>query len=236
MTNITRTFKIRTMKIYYLHNGTEQQGPFDIDELKSKKITENTPIWYEGLSKWAIAGEIPELKEIFSPVTPPPFNVSKNVDEKVIKQEKKPLGRTLLTVLGIIVLGLIAILVTKLLQSQTRVEQNQTLIQNTESTKTEIRNNIANYVTAERSGFKYSELGGISELSITVKNRTAFMMDNVKVKISYIKANGGVWMDQYVDFPYLNANSEQTLPAPNSQRGVSVEYEIVSIKSTALGL
>ena len=27
------------MKKYYLHNGTDQQGPFDIEDLKTKNIT-----------------------------------------------------------------------------------------------------------------------------------------------------------------------------------------------------
>lgn len=36
------------MKKYYLHDGTEQFGPFDLDELKTKNINCQTPNWYDG--------------------------------------------------------------------------------------------------------------------------------------------------------------------------------------------
>ncbi len=64
------------MKKYYLHNGSEQQGPFDIENLKSKNITKDTPIWFEGLSEWTTAGKIAELSVLFANATPPPFNAS----------------------------------------------------------------------------------------------------------------------------------------------------------------
>ncbi|MBN9293130.1 MAG: DUF4339 domain-containing protein [Flavobacteriia bacterium] len=62
------------MKKYYTHNGTEQQGPFDIEILKEKRINKDTPIWCEGLSDWTTAEKIDELKELFKITTPPPFN------------------------------------------------------------------------------------------------------------------------------------------------------------------
>jgi len=63
------------MKKFYLHNGNEQQGPFDFDDLKAKGIAKETPIWHEGLKEWTIAEKIDELKSIFKSVAPPPFNV-----------------------------------------------------------------------------------------------------------------------------------------------------------------
>ena len=60
------------MKKYYLHNGTESSGPFDIEELKAKKITKASPVWFEGMLHWKTAGEIPELNQLFT-VNPPPF-------------------------------------------------------------------------------------------------------------------------------------------------------------------
>jgi len=58
------------MKKYFLHNGTESSGPFDIDELKSMKITQNTPVWFEGMEKWSTAGKIEELKSVFAVIPP----------------------------------------------------------------------------------------------------------------------------------------------------------------------
>jgi len=53
------------MKEYFFHNGTEQIGPLRLDELKLKKITKDSPVWYEGLSEWTTAGELEELKTLF---------------------------------------------------------------------------------------------------------------------------------------------------------------------------
>jgi hypothetical protein len=62
------------MKKFYLHNGTDQQGPFDFEELKEKNISKETPIWFEGLPDWTIAEKIEELNSLFKTATPPPFN------------------------------------------------------------------------------------------------------------------------------------------------------------------
>ncbi len=58
------------MKKYFFNDGTAQQGPFDLEELKSKNITAETPVWYEGLPEWTTAGKLEELNEMFSPVLP----------------------------------------------------------------------------------------------------------------------------------------------------------------------
>lgn len=61
------------MKKYYIHNGKEQQGPFDIEDLKTKSITKDTSIWYDGLLDWTTADKIEELKDLLRSQTPPPF-------------------------------------------------------------------------------------------------------------------------------------------------------------------
>ncbi|MFV5689508.1 DUF4339 domain-containing protein [Flavobacterium sp. ZT3R25] len=76
------------MKTYYIHNGTENSGPFFLDELKAKKITKTTLIWFEGMDEWKYAADIPELKNILS-VIPPPLNripLLPEEDEKVVSQ------------------------------------------------------------------------------------------------------------------------------------------------------
>jgi hypothetical protein len=66
------------MKKFFLHNGSEQEGPFDLDDLKSKVISKDTPIWHEGLNDWTTIDKIDELKDIIRTSTPPPF-VSKQL-------------------------------------------------------------------------------------------------------------------------------------------------------------
>ena len=62
------------MTQYYIHDGHQEQGPFDIEQLKSQTLKKDTPIWYEGLESWTTVGEIEELKQLFATKpTPPPL-------------------------------------------------------------------------------------------------------------------------------------------------------------------
>jgi hypothetical protein len=82
------------MKKYYLHNGTESSGPFDIEELKAKNITKASPVWFEGMLHWKTAGEIPELNHLFT-VNPPPFPLFET-PEPAPKVETKKEARKIL--------------------------------------------------------------------------------------------------------------------------------------------
>jgi hypothetical protein len=79
------------MKIYYLHDGANQSGPFNLQELQEKQINKDTPIWYEGLDEWTNAGEIAELKEIIK-TTPPP--IAKKVIPPPVVETVRPLENT----------------------------------------------------------------------------------------------------------------------------------------------
>ena len=62
------------MTQYYFHDGQQEQGPFNIEQLKSQTLKKDTPIWYEGLESWTNVGEVEELKPLFaSKPTPPPL-------------------------------------------------------------------------------------------------------------------------------------------------------------------
>lgn len=76
------------MKKYYLHDGTNQQGPFDLEELRARRISRETPVWYEGLADWTIAGNIPELSVLFAVATPQPFVASAPASTKGPEQQR----------------------------------------------------------------------------------------------------------------------------------------------------
>lgn len=56
---------------YYIHDGMGQQGPFTLEELIGKKISQATPVWYDGLGHWTSAAQLEELKPLFAAVSPP---------------------------------------------------------------------------------------------------------------------------------------------------------------------
>ncbi|HHW80994.1 MAG TPA: DUF4339 domain-containing protein [Bacteroidales bacterium] len=68
------------MKKYFYSDGTNKFGPFSIDELREKNITEETLIWFQGLSEWLPARNFSELNDIFAPSPPPITRSSSSTD------------------------------------------------------------------------------------------------------------------------------------------------------------
>lgn len=141
------------MKTFFLFIDDEQQGPFNLEELKTKKITRTTKVWFEGLEDWKNAEEIEELKSLFVLVPPPiktlptPPPIKKALPEIEDEEEDKILGvrkKTFFISVGILVLLLS--LTFKMMQSfqkdkierenkETEIYNEQLKIQNEEIAK-----------------------------------------------------------------------------------------------------
>jgi hypothetical protein len=52
------------MKMFYLVDGNKYEGPFDFEELRYRKITSNTPIWFQGIKRWTEAGKIEIMRAL----------------------------------------------------------------------------------------------------------------------------------------------------------------------------
>ncbi|MEO8862633.1 MAG: DUF4339 domain-containing protein [Ginsengibacter sp.] len=62
------------MRQYFIYEGQLKNGPFNFEQLKSKSLSKETPVWYEGMQDWIVAGKLNELKEYFiQKATPPPL-------------------------------------------------------------------------------------------------------------------------------------------------------------------
>ena len=61
---------------YYVYINGGQQGPFDINTLKtlvaSKVLTPDTLVWKQGMAQWGKACEQTDLQQLFMSNTPPP--------------------------------------------------------------------------------------------------------------------------------------------------------------------
>lgn len=109
------------MKKYFIHNGVEQEGPFDINELRSKKINSQTLIWHEGLSDWTTANNIEEIKEILN--SPPPFRNIHKDDKQSDNNSKKGSKKIILTIfisIFIIAIAVVSIVVINLLNDDNK--------------------------------------------------------------------------------------------------------------------
>lgn len=137
----------------------------------------------------------------------------------------------------VIVLGVMAAVVRQDESTANDKPDKETAVTGGEATdKKQIRKNIKMYVYAGSNEYDRKGLGGISNLEISVNNASDYPIDKVRVKIMYIKANGGVHEVKYEDFHSLKPNSKATHKIPDTKRGTSVKYEIATIKSKALGL
>jgi len=54
------------MKKYFFFDGTNQHGPFTLEELRAYNITPQTSVWFDSIPQWKPAGEIPELQVLFN--------------------------------------------------------------------------------------------------------------------------------------------------------------------------
>jgi len=63
-----------------------------------------------------------------------------------------------------------------------------------------------------------------------------YLIDQVKVRVIYLKENGDVWNSRNIDLSLTNPQTNSTIKVPDTERGVSVETNIISIKSSELGL
>lgn len=77
------------MKKYFYTDGTNNFGPFTLEELHEKKITRETKVWFQELGEWKPAGEVPELTDIFK-FTPPPINKANYKTMENINNQKPP--------------------------------------------------------------------------------------------------------------------------------------------------
>ena len=79
------------MKTYYYEYNGHQIGSVTFEELQAKKIEPTTLVWYEGLTEWTEAKNIPELKGMFAAM-PPPINKP----PILVRQENNtlPIGKT----------------------------------------------------------------------------------------------------------------------------------------------
>lgn len=143
------------MKKYFLHREGEQLGPFSLEELKDLNIQKDTPIWFEGISDWTSASEIPEIKEhLFSTVppafkqAPPKYQAAFSSDNS--NQTSAPRkGKALLLVGVVLTLAIIAFFVYK---NQSSAANERT---STEELKEDLgekeRNNPTEYLIGETS-------------------------------------------------------------------------------------
>jgi hypothetical protein len=102
--------------------------------------------------------------------------------------------------------------------------------------KDALKNSIANLVFISHNGYNVGAFGGISDLQITVSNRSAYPLDLVVVEVQYIQANKKVYKKENLYFRGIGAGAALMQQAPASSRGIKVQYKVTLVNSKELGL
>jgi hypothetical protein len=74
-------------------------------------------------------------------------------------------------------------------------------------------------------------LGGIKDLEITVQNFSDHLLDEVTVKVDYLKPKGEIINSEMVVISDIKAGESKTIEVPPSSRGVKIKYAITDIIS-----
>lgn len=135
---------------------------------------------------------------------------------------------------------------TATVSTQTSPKEEPVNITNTETEKNVspldetaaavVRQQLHRQVSVAAGTYKTGILGGISNLNLTVTNSSHYPLDEVAVEVKYLGPEKRVVKTQTVLFNDIAAGEQKTQEAPRSNRGVSIDYAIITIYSRALGL
>jgi hypothetical protein len=102
--------------------------------------------------------------------------------------------------------------------------------------KDAIKSNIANLLSVGSNTYTVGTFGGISDLQLTVSNRSIYPIDLVVVEVQYVQANKKTFKTENMYFRGIAPGAALMQEAPKSTRGIKVQYKITLINSKELGL
>jgi hypothetical protein len=196
---------------YFLHNGSENIGPFDIEELKQKNITRDTPVWCEGMEDWKEAGTVEELKVLFASVPPP---IKKNTAENkkqettiIIKKQSSIYKIFKITGIVFLILLLLSLVVNILVSkksSSSTYEESVMTIQEIEAASP------LNYLQAAGT-YNNNFFGDKVKINGVITNSaTVTTYKDVTVRVNfYSKTNTLIGTEDYTLYEFYPPNSKQ---------------------------
>jgi len=241
------------MKKYYVHDGMNETGPFEYEELRLQKINETTPIWFEELIDWTPAGEIQELSSLFIR-RPPKFENNKILPELnnepdilVSNNSKYQYSKKIWTLVIVLATALIGFLLFKIdaknneisitqdqlkdqINKEAKIEADKQAIINASTKKNiEYRNNWQKYISIEIENYKVLALGGIEKITLKATNNSEFPIDVIIADLYYWKDNGEIYKVEEVSFTDIANNDISYINAASSPRGTKLSIEIKKI-------
>ena len=109
------------MKHYFVIENDQQAGPFTFEDLKSRMLKKTTLVWTEGMTEWATADTIDELKDLLiaepppPPARPGPPPYKPPQSQPVASQQSFSLDKDLLSGSGGMIIGTVCVILFSLL-------------------------------------------------------------------------------------------------------------------------
>ncbi len=95
------------------------------------------------------------------------------------------------------------------------------------------RNNWTNYISLSTDATIHPDADGIKNLTLSVRNQTDKLVDEVKVKVDYITSSGKTYKSETVTLNNISPNSALTVAAPDSDKGICIKMQIESIRAVS---
>jgi hypothetical protein len=99
-----------------------------------------------------------------------------------------------------------------------------------------IRNSLVNLVSISTNKYNVGTFGGISDLQLTVSNKSVHPLDLVIVEVRYLQANKKIFKTENIYYHNINPGESLMQEAPKSPRGIKIETRITVINSREPGL
>lgn len=225
------------MKKYYLHNGTDQDGPFYISQLKKKGITRETEVWYEGLSDWTKADQIDELKVLFTQSPPQIPSIEPKETEQINQVDTTPekgfLAKNLLK-FGLIAIGILAVLAYFFIFKTNTPEPIPSNYQEPKMTIEETENANPKQFLSVQGKLNESFLGNKFKVKGIITNKASITdYKDIIIRIKYYsKTKSVIGSEDYTIYEVFPAKQEKSfkLDAKKYNDVESIELNIIGAK------
>lgn len=225
------------MKIYYLHDGNENKGPFTFEELKSKNITRTTPVWCAGMEDWKTAAEVDDLKSLLATVPPPikpfmTFPSNEEVQKKIKNHNILGLSRSnFFLACGVLVLVIVLLITNNLQenrknsfeQKNNQTEKNNEQYQLQQKEIQEQKKRIAEQESLELERAAKEEKQNITNRILEIKN-------SLSVNYSKLK-NAKIELNNAADFQFLRTPEQRMEDIDLAQNNIAyLKNEIATLE------
>jgi DNA-binding NarL/FixJ family response regulator len=117
------------------------------------------------------------------------------------------------------------------LDSSNNSELKQNNLIEVNNKKIAAQNKFLAFATIHINNYRVNKAGGISNIKLTVQNKTSYTLNLVVVKVRYFLSDSSLFKTEFVNFKNIPPLSSKVVEAPKSLRAARVRCRITAVKS-----